>query len=160
VQIIVDAPPDPARYAVAFRRILRPGFVRIRLIGVIFTLLGLMALLAPPHDYSVGVPLIFSGLLIGLFVPIYAVRVSIRNLPLVLRQPQRFEITEQSVRVLSPLVSTEYVWGAFVTTRRLPDLLLLMLGKRHVIPVPLTGVPPQQLAELDEFLANRAFIRQ
>jgi hypothetical protein len=159
VQIIVDAPPDPGRYAVAFRHLLRSGMIRIRLFGAVFTLLGLVALLAPPHDATAGVPLIFVGLLLGLFVPFNAVRASIRNLPLILRQPQRFEITEQSVRALSPLVSSEYAWGAFVATRRLPDLLMLMLSKRQVLPVPLTGVPPQQLAELDEFLANRAFIR-
>lgn len=60
---------------------------------------------------------------------------------------------------MSPLVSTEYAWAAFVKLQEVPNILLLMLSRNQVLPVPIGGLPPEQLAQLREFVANREFVR-
>jgi len=59
---------------------------------------------------------------------------------------------------MSPLVSTEYAWAAFVKIQEIPGILMLMLSRNQVFPVPIGGVPPEQLAQLREFVANREFV--
>lgn len=160
MHIIIDAEPDLDRYAAAFRYAARDAYRRVRIVGVILAVVG-AALLALDTDlWPFGGGLLLLGVLYLVYIPRKSISASIRRLPLVLRQPQRIEIGEPGVRVLSPLMSTEYAWAAFEKTQEIPGQLLLMLSKRQVLPVPLTTVPPQQLAELREFLANRAFVRQ
>jgi hypothetical protein len=109
---------------------------------------------------ALGVIFVVLGLLYVFYVPWRSVRTSIRVMPAVLLAPQRIELTDQGVSVASPLMSAQYAWGAFVATVEHGGLLLLLLSRRQVTPVPLTGVPPQQVAELRAVLANRAFVRQ
>jgi hypothetical protein len=160
LHIIIDAEPDLDRYAVAFRYVLRDLYRKVRILGAILAVLGVAVLALGTDAWPVGVGLLVVGALNVVYVPRKSIQTSIRALPLVLRQPQRIEIGDPGVRILSPLMSTEYAWAAFENTREIPGQLLLMLGKRQVLPVPITTVPPQQLAELREFLANRAFVRQ
>jgi hypothetical protein len=160
VHIIVDAQPDTDRYAAAFRHVLGSVYRRVRVLGGILVVLGFALIALEPDIWPLSFVLFAVGVLYVIYVPWKSIRASVRMLPLVLRQPQRIEIAEQGVRILSPLMSTEYAWGAFEKTEEIPGQLLLMLSRRQVLPIPLAGVPPQQLAELREFLANRAFVRQ
>jgi hypothetical protein len=160
LHIIIDAEPDLDRYATAFRHVLRDAYRKVRILGAILAVLGVAVLALGTDAWPVGAGLVVLGVLYVFYVPRKSLRTSMRALPLVLRQPQRIEIGDPGVRILSPLMSTEYAWAAFENTREIPGQLLLMLGKRQVLPVPITTVPPQQLAELREFLANRAFVRQ
>lgn len=160
MHIIIDAEPDLERYAAAFRYVLRDAYKRVRVLGIILAVLGVALLALDTDIWPFGSALVAIGVLYLVYVPRRATRSSIRMLPLVMRQPQRIEIGDPGVRILSPLMSTEYAWAAFEKTQEIPGQLLLMLGKRQVLPVPLSTVPPEQLAELREFLADRAFVRQ
>jgi hypothetical protein len=44
--------------------------------------------------------------------------------------------------------------------QEIPGILLLMLSRNQVLPVPIGGLPPEQLAQLREFVANREFVRR
>ncbi|GIH13645.1 YcxB family protein [Rugosimonospora africana] len=160
MHIIIDAEPDLDRYAGAFRYVLRDAYRKVRILGAILAVLGVVLLALGTDAWPFGVGLLVIGVLYVIYIPRKSVRTSIRALPLVMRQPQRIEIGDPGVRILSPLMSTEYAWAAFEKTQEIPGQLLLMLGKRQVLPVPITTVPPEQLAELRDFLANRAFVRQ
>jgi hypothetical protein len=163
VHIVIDTQPDPARYSAAFRHVLRPAMVRIRIMGVLLTLvvLGVVALDASagrPFE-ALAVPLLVLGLGLALVLPLRSRQVSMRALPEAFRQPSRIELTEQSVRISSPLFHTEYAWGAFVRTVELPGQVLLMLSLRQFVSVPTDRLDPAQLHELRQVLANRLFVR-
>jgi hypothetical protein len=55
-------------------------------------------------------------------------------------------------------MSSQTAWAAFTRIDEIPGQLLLRIGRRQVISVPITDVHPAQLAELREFVANRNFI--
>jgi hypothetical protein len=164
VHIVIDAQPDPALWRATFRHLLRPGLLRLRVIGGVLALFGVLVILlaAAGSDgiWPLGVLLIAMGLAYALLVPARALRASLRRLPPMLQQPQRIELTDRSVRMASPLVSSEYAWAAFVRTQEIQGVLLLMIAKNQVFPVPIGGLPPFELAQLREFLANREFIQR
>jgi YcxB-like protein len=163
VHIVIDAQPDPARYSAAFRHLMRRGMVRVRIVGVVVTLLvlGVVALDAyrgEPFE-ALALPLLILGLGLALVLPMRGRQVSLRALPEAFRQPSRIELTEQSVRISSPLFHTEYAWGAFVRSVELPGQVLLMLSARQFVSVPTDRLDPAQLYQLRQFLANRQFAR-
>jgi hypothetical protein len=163
VHIVIDAQPDPARYSAAFRYVLRRAMVRIRILGVLLTLvvLGVIALDAStgkPFE-ALAVPLLVLGVGLALVLPLRSRQVSLRAVPEAFRQPSRIELSEQSVRISSPLFHTEYAWGAFVRTVELPGQVLLMLSPRQFVSVPTDRLDPAQRQELHQFLANRQFVR-
>ncbi len=160
MHIIIDAEPDLDRYATAFRYVSRDAYRKVRIVGIIVAVIGVAVLALGADAWPFGLGLLVLGVLYLFYVPRKSLQSSMRALPMVLRQPQRIEIGDPGVRILSPLMSTEYAWAAFMKTQEIPGQLLLMLGKRQVLPVPLTTVPPEQLAELREFLADQAFVRQ
>jgi hypothetical protein len=161
VHIIVDTQPDPALWRAAFRQVLRRTMRRVRILGAIFAVLGLL-LAAVSGDNSTllgaGVGLVVVGVLYVLYLPVRALQLSMRRLPPALQQPLRFELTEQHVEVTSPLIFTRYAWGAFVSIQEAPGLLMLMLSRNQTLPVPLGGLPPEELARLRDFVANRQFV--
>jgi hypothetical protein len=105
---------DERRYAAAFRYVLHDAFRRVRVLGGIFALLGILLIVGPADVWPLGVALVVVGALFALVMPGKSIRASVRNLPLALRQPQRIEVTDQAVRVASPLISMEYAWGGRV----------------------------------------------
>jgi hypothetical protein len=165
VHIIVDTQPDPALWRAAFRQVLRPTMRRVRILGAILAVLGVLVLLLaastdgdPVPLVGCGVFLVVLGVLYALYLPVRALQLSMRRMPPALQQPLRFELTEQYVEVTSPLIFTRYAWGAFVRIQEAPGLLMLMLSKNQTLPVPLGGLPPEDLARLRDFVANRQFV--
>ena len=162
MHIVIDTQPDPALWRAAFRHVLRRPMRRVRAFGALFILCGaaIIVLSAAAEDtlWVVGLFLLGIGIAYALLLPARAGKASLRRMPPALQQPQRIELTDQSVRVMSPLVSTEYAWAAFVKVQEIPGILMLMLSRNQVFPVPIGGVPPEQLAQLREFVANREFV--
>jgi drug/metabolite transporter (DMT)-like permease len=165
MHIIVDTQPDPALWRAAFRQVLRKSMRRVRILGAILAALGvLLVLLAVATDGDdaaaliLGIFLVVLGALYVLYLPVRALQLSLRRMPPALQQPQRFELTEQYVEVTSPLIFTRYAWGAFVRIQEAPGLLMLMLSRNQTLPVPLGGLPPEDLARLRNFVANRQFV--
>jgi hypothetical protein len=164
VHIVIDAQPDPALWRSAFRDVLRGPMRRIRVMGGFLAALGLLlfAVSIGDHDdaWPAGLAVIAVGLIFALLLPARSVQGSLRRLPVALQQPQRIELTDRTVKLVSPLMSTEYAWAAFAQIREIPGVLMLMVGKYQVLPVPIGGLSPQELAQLREFVANQAFIRR
>jgi uncharacterized protein YjeT (DUF2065 family) len=164
MHIVIDTQPDPALWRAAFRHVLRRPMRRVRAFGAFFVLCGvvIIVLSAATEDalWVVGLFLLVIGVLYALLLPGRAAQTSLRRMAPALQQPQRIELTDQSVRVMSPLMSTEYAWAAFVKMQEIPGILLLMLSRNQVLPVPIGGLPPEQLAQLREFVANREFVRR
>jgi drug/metabolite transporter (DMT)-like permease len=165
MHIIVDTQPDPALWRAAFRQVLRKSMRRVRILGAILAAIGLLlVLLAAATGGDDAAPLIFGiflivlGALYALYLPVRALQLSVRRLPPALQQPLRIELTEQYVEVTSPLIFTRYAWGAFVRIQEAPGLLMLMLSRNQTLPVPLGGLPPEDLARLRYFVANRQFV--
>jgi hypothetical protein len=164
VHIVIDTQSDPERWRAVFRHMLRRGILRLRLVGGVLMLLGLVVVaidVGTPADFwPLGALLIGLGLGYALVLPGKALRASLRRLPPALQQPQRIELTDRSVQMISPLVSIEYAWAAFVRIEEIPGVLLLMVARNQVLPVPIGGLAPHELAQLREFVANREFVRQ
>jgi hypothetical protein len=163
VHIVIDVPPDPTRWRAAFRHVLRAPMRRVRVLGGVLILLGLVLILLRSDNFTVvwlSATVIAMGLAYALLLPARAIRRSLRRLPLTLQQPQHIELTDRSLRLTSPLVSSEYAWAAFVRTELVPGYLMLMVGKYQVMPVPVDGLTPAELDQLREFVANQAFIRR
>jgi uncharacterized protein YjeT (DUF2065 family) len=163
VHIVIDAQPDPALWRRAFRELLRRPIRRVRVVGAVFVLLGV--LFAVVDDGSgglllIGIVLIVLGLVYAVLTPIRAVRASLRRMPPALQQPRHIELTDRSVRIALPLMSSEYAWAAFVELKEIPGMLMLMPARHQVVPVPLGGLTPYELAQLREFVANRQFVQR
>jgi hypothetical protein len=163
VHIVIDAPPDLAVWRASFRQLLRGPVRRIRIVGIVLVLLGLVCALTDDGSGGLlllGVLLVVLGLLYAVLIPVRSMRLSLRRIPPALQQPKRIELTEQSVKVTSPLILTEYAWAAFVRIQEIPGVLMLMPGRYQVVPVPIGGLAPHELAQLREFVANREFVRR
>jgi uncharacterized protein YjeT (DUF2065 family) len=163
VHIVIDTPPDPALWRAAFRQVLRRPMRRVRILGALLAVLGVLLVLISDGDFApivFGLALVVIGLLYSLFLPFRALQLSLRRMPPSLQQPLRFEVTDQYVEVTSPLIFTRYAWGAFVSIQEIPGVLLLMVSKHQTLPVPLGGVHPEELARLRDFVANRQFVMQ
>ena len=161
MHIIVDTQPDPALWRAAFRQVLRKSMRRVRVFGAIFAVLGVLLAVVSGDDSTLlgaGIGLVVVGALYAFYLPARALQVSMRRMPPALQQPLRIELTEQYVEVTSPLIFTRYAWGAFVRIQEAPGLLMLMLSRNQTLPVPLGGLPPEDLARLRNFVANRQFV--
>ena len=163
MNIVVDAPPDPARWRAAFRHVMKKPARRVRILGAVLVLSGLFMLLVGGGEFVrvvIAATLIVVGLIYAVLAPALAVSRSLRRMPMALNQPQRIELTDSSVRVGSPLITTEYAWAAVDRADLVPGYLLLMFGRYQVMPVPLDGLTPAEQAELAEFTANLNYVRQ
>ncbi len=163
MHIVIDTQPDPALWRAAFRQVLRGPMRRVRIMGAILVVIGVLLSLGSGGDAPVvgaGIGVAVVGVLYALFLPARAVQLSLRRMPPSLQQPLRIELTDQYVEVTSPLIFTRYAWGAFIQIQEIPGVLLLMLSKHQTLPVPLGGVHPEELARLRTFVANRQFVLQ
>jgi hypothetical protein len=156
VHIVIDT-NDPDRYRAAFRYVLRPARIRLAIMGGVLVLLGAVTALLPA-TLPLGIVEVVAGLMLGIVLPLRVIGASIRGLSSVVAGPTRFELTDQYVGSISPLMSSQTAWAAFTRIDEIPGQLLLRIGRRQVISVPITDVHPAQLAELREFVANRNFI--
>ncbi len=160
MHIVIDAQPEPAVWRAAFRELLRRPVRRLRIVGAVFALAGLLLIVADNGSGSLlllGTLLLVLGLLYAIFIPMRSLRASMARLSPAAQQPKRIELTEQSVKVTSPLVFSEYAWAAFTQLKEVPGVLMLMPARNQVVPVPLGGLNPAELAQLREFVANRQF---
>ena len=163
MNVVVDAPPDPARWRAAFRHVLKKPVRKVRILGTALVLLGLLVLAVSGGEFTgivFGTGIVAIGLIYAVLAPARSVTVSLKRLPMALNQPQRIELTDRSVRISSPLMTAEYAWAAVERAELAPGYLLLMFGRYQVMPVPLDGLTPPELAELGEFTANLNYVRQ
>ncbi len=157
VHIVIDA-TDPERYRTAFRYVLRPVRLRLAVLGGLLVVLGGVEIALSTDGWPLGVVLVAMGLAFGLLLPLRLVGASMRALNPIAAGPTRFELTDQWVGSVSPLMSGQISWAAYSRIDEIPGQLLLRVGRRQITAVPTGSLTPQQLAELREFVANRNFI--
>jgi hypothetical protein len=145
----------------AIRIVGRRSFFILRLIGVLFALLGLLSLLAGgPDDLVVGIVFIVAGLAFVVILPLRALSIAVKRARPLFDEPWRYDISEESLRIANPLVTSEWRWNAIVGFDEFRDFWLARTCLRgQSVLVVKAAFPPadhQVIAALAARLVQRA----
>jgi hypothetical protein len=150
-----------ALFRSAIRIVGRRSFFILRLMGVLFALLGVLSLLAGgPDDLVVGVVFTVVGLVFVVVLPLRAVSIAVKRASPLFNEAWRYDISEDSLRIANPLVTSEWRWDAIVGFDEFRDFWLARTRLRgQSILVVKAAFPPgdhQVIAALAARLVPRA----
>jgi hypothetical protein len=110
-EIVVTADLFRSAVRVAGRR----SLIVLRVLGLLFALLGLYSLLAGGTDDVVfGITFIVVGLVFALVLPIRALSAAVKRSTPLFNEAWRYDINEHGLRIANPLVTSEWRWNAIV----------------------------------------------
>lgn len=113
-------------YRSAISRLNRSYFRRIRVVGAVLAVIGVILFAVDPTGVgAVGVGLALGGTALAAFLPYVILWQSARLAAPAIAAPWRYEIGEDVIRVSTPLASTERRWQAFTTAQEHQEFWLL-----------------------------------
>jgi uncharacterized protein YjeT (DUF2065 family) len=143
-----EAVITPALYKEAVRHLSRATFLRVRIVGGFVAVLGALLLLPDMDAAPAGGALIAVGLMFIFYAPYAALQKSLRVSAPALGEPWKYEWTDETLKVSTPLATSEYRWNTFRSAHEYGDLWLLRTPIRNhgVIVVKRAFTPEDQLS--------------
>jgi hypothetical protein len=127
-------------YAKVVRAMLGKRTTRLRVIGAISVLLGLGLLaLDAAGAWAEATVLIALGLMVALFLPWRVASLSARNAAPAFASPWRYELGEESLRITTPMATTEWPWRGMTALEDHADFWLLRTAMRNHAVIVLKG---------------------
>jgi hypothetical protein len=156
VHLVIDAPPDPGRYARLVSAAQGRQFRRLRLIGALVVVAGIMEI-ALYAKVPIGVGLLCGGLVVVL-MPTLALCRGRSTAGATVNGPWTYVLSEHGVSANGPLMSNNLAWAAFRKVEETDSDVLLYLSASQVLGIPRQAMGPGVAAELTGFLRSRGLL--
>lgn len=153
MQITLSVPYDAQLLRRTVKFLVRPQLRRVRLLGGVIILLGLLVLLLDPAD-AVAYAMVACGVGFVFVVPPLTVAFALRAQSDAVRQGFNMTLDDDGVRVTYPLVESRYQWAALDRVVETPEAWYLMCGKAQAMTMPKDAMAPEQQTEFAAFAAR------
>jgi hypothetical protein len=140
VQIVTTPPPDRQIMAIAIRTKSKKGIRNMRILGVLFVLLGVAEYFADQFPFAVA--LVVIGVLFTLVLPPVQVNQAVTRSWQMYGSPATYMISDGGLQRTDQFTSHGYAWPALIGLDVLPDVLVFSLSKIAMMPVPTTAMAP------------------
>jgi len=153
VQITLTVPYDAQLLRRTVTFLLRPQLRRVRILGGVITVGGLLLILLDPANVP-AYAIMACGLGFLFVVGPLTVAYSLRAQSDAVRQGFHMRLDDDGVQVTYPLVESRFRWAALGKIVETPEVWYMMLGRVQAVTVPKNAMAPQQQAEFAAFVAH------
>jgi hypothetical protein len=156
VHLVIEAPPDPGRYARLVGAAQGRQFLRFRLVGVAVALLGIVELTLFSR-MPIGVGLICGGV-VATLTPTLALRRGRAAAGATVNGPWTYVLSDHGLNARGPLMTNDLAWAAFQKAEETDTDVVLYLSRHQVLGIPRQSMAPGVAAELTRFLRSRGLL--
>ncbi|HTJ39863.1 MAG TPA: YcxB family protein [Dactylosporangium sp.] len=151
MRISVWVPYDERRLRRTLQFILRPQMKRIRIMGGVVIVLGLIVLALDPSA-AVAYGLVVLGLLFVFAIGPITVARSVRMQSNVIKDGFHMTLDDEWATMSYPLAESRFRWAGLERIIETPEVWYAMFGKMQAIPIPKDPMTEEQRAEFAAFV--------
>ena len=144
-------PFDEKQLRRTIRFILKPQMRRVRLLGGLVVVLGLLLVAMDPAGMK-GYVFAALGLFFVLALGPISVARSVRMQSNVIKDGLHMTLDSEAITVTYPLVESRFKWAGLGKVVETPEVWYIMFGRVQAIPVPKACMTEPQRAEFGEFV--------
>lgn len=145
---------DEQRLRRLIKFLLRRTMIRLRVLSAFFAALGIVLLIVASRPV-LPIAVIVGAVVLATLVEPWAVRLSVRAQPSVVREGYQLTLDDNGIAMKSGVYDSRMAWSTLDRVEERPEAWYLMFGQAQALAVYKDQMTPQQREQFAGFIAQR-----